>query len=226
MKKMLMLAFALVLSLAVYGEAAQGGEGNNTGCNGQGNANSPCGTTNNGGQGGDGGNATIIGSGNSSASANSVNVVAPVQKNTQQQGQAQSQRTKQANTQTTTVEGDETPRQAPPAYAPALATAPETCMGSVSGGASTPFGGIAIGTTYKSESCEVRMFARLLAQMGIPQVALELLIQNDERVAKAAAAHGITSNQKKSEKIEGPTVKPASLGTSRNEALKTSEPQF
>ena len=100
-KSILILAALLALSAPAW--AGQGGEGNNTGCNGVGNANSPCagsgGPINNGGAGGVGHGGTgigigvgigqggaggsVVGSGNSS----NTNINA----NTNQQGQLQGQ---------------------------------------------------------------------------------------------------------------------------------------
>src|SRR5210317_128842 len=51
MKKLFMLMVMLVFSMPVY--AGQGGEGDNTGCNGQGNPNSPCDNGDGGNGGGD-----------------------------------------------------------------------------------------------------------------------------------------------------------------------------
>lgn len=103
-----------------------------------------------------------------------------------QQGQSQGSTTSD-NTQTMN-QGDQgdvnIPRQAPPAIAPNLVAAPETCMGSAAVGASTPFGGVSFGTTYKSEDCELRMYARSLMSLGQPEAALALLAQN-EKVAAA-----------------------------------------
>lgn len=59
MKHLIIAALVALLSSPVL--AAQGGEGDNTGCNGQGNHNSPCAGT--GGQGGNGGNGGQGGAG-------------------------------------------------------------------------------------------------------------------------------------------------------------------
>jgi hypothetical protein len=60
MKKLITLIAVLSLVFVTPVLAGSGGEGNNTGCNGQGNANSPC-----AGNGGNGGNVTVKDSGNS-----------------------------------------------------------------------------------------------------------------------------------------------------------------
>jgi hypothetical protein len=78
----------------------------------------------------------------------------------------------------------ESERQAPPAIAPNLVAVPETCMGSVAAGASSPFGGISFGTTYKSDDCERRMYARALQALGHDKAALALLAQSPQ-VAQA-----------------------------------------
>lgn len=102
----------------------------------------------------------------------------------QKQGQAQGQGQSQSSKQNTSVDASQdSPRQAPPAFAPNLVAAPETCMGSTAIGASTPFGGVAIGTTYKSDDCELRMFARSLSALGQNEAALALLAQNPKVAA-------------------------------------------
>ena len=113
----------------------------------------------------------------------------------QQQGQSQLQGQGQLQGQIGRVETsvdshDEFPRQAPPAIAPNLTAVPETCMGSSAVGASTPFGGVSFGTTYKSEDCELRMFARSLMALGHNAAALALLATNDN-VRKALEASGV-----------------------------------
>ena len=93
----------------------------------------------------------------------------------------------QANTQTTKIEA---PAPVGLAIAPGLTAAPETCMGSTSIGASGPFAGLSIGTTWKSKGCELRMFARSLIALGYTEAALALLAQ-DEMVAQALQAAGV-----------------------------------
>lgn len=88
----------------------------------------------------------------------------------------------------------EVPNPAPAVFAPALAVAPETCMGSTSVGGSVSNGvigvGIGVGSTWKSEDCERRMYARSLQALGQPQAALYLLAQN-ENVKKALQQAGV-----------------------------------
>lgn len=92
-----------------------------------------------------------------------------------------------SGTSNVVVEGDK--EQMPPAYAPGLVAAPETCMGSVAGGGSfLPFG-LSFGTTYKSSDCELRMFARALQSMGQFRAAILLLATNED-VAKALLEAG------------------------------------
>ena len=63
-------------------------------------------------------------------------------------------------------------------------------MGSSSIGASGPFAGLSIGTTWKSKGCELRMFARSLIALGYTEAALALLAQ-DKTVAQALQAAGV-----------------------------------
>jgi len=120
--------------------------------------------------------------------------------NGQDQGQNQGQDQKQnvnnkqniAPAQSTVIHGDRVvmPRQAPPAIAPGLAAAPETCMGSTSSGVSSPWFGLSFGTTWKSEDCELRMFARSLMLLAQPDAALILLAYGNERIALALKMAG------------------------------------
>jgi hypothetical protein len=104
-----------------------------------------------------------------------------------------------ANTNVT-VEGDR--EQIAPAYAPGLVAAPETCMGSVAGGGSfLPFG-LSFGTTYKSNDCELRMFARSLQSLG-HMTAATLLLATNEEVAKALidAGYPLPDNRRPKPKV-------------------------
>jgi hypothetical protein len=74
-------------------------------------------------------------------------------------------------------------RQSPTVFAPPLVTAPETCMGSVSGGASY-IAGFSFGTTYESENCNRRMDSLRLQSLGFRDAALALMAQKPS-VAKA-----------------------------------------
>ena len=123
---------------------------------------------------------------------------------TQSQGSTTSKNTQSTSTSVDASQGDY-PRQAPPAFAPNLVAAPETCMGSTAIGASTPFGGVAIGTTYKSEDCELRMFARSLSALGQNEAALALLAQNP-KVAAALRAVGAKLAWLQQEKDQTPVV--------------------
>ena len=88
------------------------------------------------------------------------------------------------NTQGVSINHPRQHRIAPGASAPALAVAPETCMGSTSAGVSTPFGGIIAAGSWKSEGCERRMNARSLSGLGYPVAALYLLaLDPDVRTA-------------------------------------------
>ncbi len=94
--KHLLIALAFVSSLAL----AAGGEGDNTGCNGQGNPNSPCvGSTNNGGGGGSGGTGGNGGTGGSSTTTTNTNTTVTTSP-WQSQAQGQNQ-TSVANSQST-----------------------------------------------------------------------------------------------------------------------------
>ena len=211
---MTVLAFAPTPALA-------NGDDDDNGNSGGGGGSVHHNITGTGGQGGQGGTGfgghasqaqTIIDSGNSRNRNTNRNDNTNVNRNRnrqsqdqlqgQKQGQQQGQR--QGSTTSGNVQGGNTvggssmsvdsgdvPRQAPSAHAPNLVAAPETCMGSTAVGASTPFGGVSVGTTYKSDDCEIRMFARSLMALGQKEAALALLAQN----AKVAAALRATGYQ-------------------------------
>jgi hypothetical protein len=86
-KKAIVVAIALAFSSCAY--AAQGGEQGNTGCNGQGNANSPCagGQGGAGGAGGNGGNSNNANVNSNNAKGGNAN---QKQGQVQLQGQSQS----------------------------------------------------------------------------------------------------------------------------------------
>jgi hypothetical protein len=200
-----------------------------------------------GGQGGQGG--SVSHSGNSSnVNVNDVDVKnSNKQKQNQSQGQEQGQSQSSRNTNKQNQNNDQSiapnqvvkfsnetlaPASAPGVFAPALAVAPETCMGSTSGGGSGSNGligfGISFGTTWKSDSCELRMFARSLHSLGLNGAALALLAQ-DERVALALKDVGIKvpkAAEQPTAMLVQPTIKPTAqpLQESRVEEPTTVRP--
>lgn len=142
------------------------------------------------------GNSCNGGSTNTVTSTN-TNVNANNLSNHQGQGQSQGQSQRQSvrnsgnnvGTSSVSVNEGDTPRQAPPAIAPHLTTAPETCMGSTAIGASSPFGGVSAGWTWKSEPCETRMKSRRLQELGFLEESIAIMV-TDEEVAKAFKATG------------------------------------
>lgn len=184
----------VVIGLAVVPAwADQGGEGNNTGCNGQGNPNSPC-IGGQGGAGGAGGNATSSATATAISTAVSVSDATASAKQKQFQGQGQDQYQGQSyeGQQSTNVNvKTDVPRQAPPAVPAGLSVSSLTCYGSWSIAASTPFGGVGAGFPTKDEDCERSRNAVIFAQvLNMPQVALALLSQNEAN-AKAMKAAGV-----------------------------------
>jgi hypothetical protein len=73
---------------------------------------------------------------------------------------------------------------APSTFAPGLTAAGvETCLGSVSGGASFPGGGVSFGTTTKDTGCDARLDARTLWSMNLKRAAIFRLCQKPEIAA-------------------------------------------
>lgn len=207
----LVLAAALTLA-AGQAYAAQGGEGSNTGCNGQGNPNSPCtGTTNNGGQGG-----------SASSKSKNVNTNKNTNKNTntnvgineQYQGQTQ------GNANAIRIEGDKAPEiPVSSAYAPGLTSGIQTCLGSTSVGGQGPMVGISFGTTWRDQDCVRRLNADALYRMGLqlrdPRLldAAVYLLSDNADVAKALKRAGLDVSE--SEKRESAT--PDHIGFKKEE---------
>ena len=160
------------------------------------------------------GSSAVVGSGNSSSSAtggsvkSEINAITtsgpattisgPATTNSGHISNKQKQNIKDSGNSSVNVDAStgDMPYQAPAVFAPNLAVAPETCMGSISTGGSAAFSGagfgLTFGTTWKSHDCELRMFARALAQLG-PQytsAAVALLAQNGD-VKKALQDAGV-----------------------------------
>ena len=95
--------------------------------------------------------------------------------------------------QTTTYSQVNNPRQHATAFAPGLtSSAVETCFGSASAGfGSAWFGGFTGATTYKDYSCERRLNARVLAQLGARDAGLTILCRGDREIADAFEATGL-----------------------------------
>jgi len=185
----------LALGLLAPAFAAQGGEGNNTDCNGQGNPNSPC--TGQGGAGGAGGDASAAAAASATSTAVSVSEASAHQKQKQQQQQGQLQGQGQQQKTEVTIQGDRTenPAQAPAIFSPNLTSSPEACMGSISGGAGIGFQGISagfnLGSTWTNQECQDRMNARTLGSLGQNQAALEYLAASNPKIAEALKKAGV-----------------------------------
>ena len=97
-----------------------------------------------------------------------------------------------ANVNQPSVSISRVPRQAPGAFAPGMAvSAVETCLGSLSFGASTILGGLSVGVPLEDKQCTRRLNARTLSQLGQPTAALVLLCQGHEDITRALAAAGL-----------------------------------
>lgn len=177
----------LALSIALSTAALAGGNGNTynqptaTAQGGQGGA---------GGKGGDGG--SVLASGNSTNANTNLNT------NTNLQGQAQGQFQGQGqhqnaqaisggNSQAVNVAATEA--AASTAYAPGLAAANGTCMGSTSVGGAGVTVGLSFGTTWTDTSCDIRYDASALAAAGQGRAAVARLCQKAE-IAQAMEAAG------------------------------------
>lgn len=130
------------------------------------------------------------------------------QKQNNKQGQGQSTDNANNSAQNVTVEGDVVVYEdnfkptASSAYAPALAASTGTCLGSISGGASTVPFGISLGGTTKDEDCNVRKNTMLLHGLGLKKEAIRLMCAKSEDLAAAIGEEGCTAvGVKKKEEV-------------------------
>jgi hypothetical protein len=179
MKKLLMIV--CLLSCVTHCFAKVGGEGNNTNCNGVGNANSPCNPTDNPPpqeSGGDIYNSMSSQMSNTNVSSNTniasnTNLIGVSNENNNASASNSSSSVVSSNTSSSTATGGNNnnvnnasggstsinmPRQAPPAVAPNMSAQGNN---SFSGGISTPFGGLSLGTSRVDGS--VRALNRAMA---------------------------------------------------------------
>jgi len=97
-----------------------------------------------------------------------------------------------ANVNQPSVSISRIPRQAPGAIAPGMAvSAVETCLGSMTFGASTILGGVSVGIPMEDKQCTNRLNARMLSQLGQATAALVLLCQGRDDITRALAAAGL-----------------------------------
>jgi hypothetical protein len=185
-----LLAAAAVIALSSPALATAGGEGNNTGCQGVGNPNSPCvpgSPGNSAGQGGQGGNATLRANLRAQANARSASRSLAVG----QGGNATVNNTIQAG-------GDPVsfPRErlrVPDASAPAI-WSNNPCVVALSGGVAVAGFGASIGAGIEDRDCTRRANAQHLIAMGEGGAAREVLCENREvraafqRVGRPCAA--------------------------------------
>ena len=135
-----------------------------------------------------GGNANATG-GSVNNSGNSSNKNTLTNTNTLSNSQSQSQGQKQSQTQAnSSVNSNQSAggsvsdvgnsstvvqRSAPMAYAPTIF--PSGCNGSISGGASAPFGGISIGGTKQDHHCQAMQTAAMFLSQGNLEAATRIL---------------------------------------------------
>jgi hypothetical protein len=121
----------------------------------------------------------------------------PTGSNGQISGTSQSAATQQSNVVNTVnfpsgggayqYSGEYSVKSAPTVYAPNLTTGGiETCLGSVSGGASWMGGGVSIGGTKPDEECNRRMDANVAWKMDQKELSLAIMCDSDV-FGKAAA---------------------------------------
>ena len=121
----------------------------------------------------------------SNSAANSNSNSKSTANSNQSQGQAQGQ----SVTYNYTSPADQTIRNVPNVYAPALAAAgSEVCLGSLSAGGAAAGFGLTVGGTMVDQECQLRMNARTLATLGYAAAAREeMCVDPQVRAAMLAA---------------------------------------
>lgn len=204
-------AVAASLIFASYAFAQPGGEPNNTGCQGQGNPNSPCVPTsgNGGGQGGAGGNAlsasraTARATARANARANATGGRASARGG--QGGNAAATGGAGGNASVTNnvsggsgatyVEARERQR-VPDASAPAI-WSNNPCMVGLSGGVAVAGFGMSLGAGIEDRDCTRRANAQHLVAMGEREAAREVLCESAEvRAAFARIGRPCVADQR------------------------------
>jgi hypothetical protein len=174
--RVIIIAMLMALSFNVY--ATQGGEGNNTGCNGQGNPNSPC-------EGNDNGVGTY-------GYPRGVGEYGAIDARSDASASAGASSSSDNNV-TITEEASDLRDLAPPIAAPSMGVVggEYSCLKAYSGGISLPgFGGV-LGGMKMDKNCDARVTAKLLYGFGLSDHAIQVLCQlpsmreADNDIAKA-----------------------------------------
>lgn len=175
---MRVLAIVVLLMASLTAYAGQGGEGNNTGCNGQGNENSPCEGNDNGNNGNPdptGTGVTLYDNGVTVYDGGSVSTPVTVDS-----------RVGVTNNITTEIEAPRIPKPVPNAIAPSYGVySNNSCLkpGGVAGSGSGF--GFSLGGTKEDKNCEIRMMSDQLMRYGLEAEAIQTLCQS-EYMRKAA----------------------------------------
>jgi len=125
------------------------------------------------------GDVTISPSESGAGNQTMTGVQGQSQDNVQTNSQVTSQTNSGTTTQAVTVE-----RVTSSATAPALTTGNDACMGSTSLGAQGMSFGLSFGTTWSDENCKRIKKAHAINQLGYPQAALKILM-DDKEIARA-----------------------------------------
>lgn len=165
--RVFLIAIAMMFSGMVY--AGEGGEGNNTGCNGQGNPNSPCEPSDRGKGKPSGGGTQVIsidngyriqpssGGGSSSSSSSADNSV----------------------TIQSTSYGADLSKHVPDMHVPAPRTSNNafSCLKGASGGITVSGFGGSLGGFTMDENCDARVTSNQLMDYGMEEHAIQVLCE-------------------------------------------------
>lgn len=233
MKKLITVVLALAMTGAMFGSAFADSVhiGGTTNVTNQGGAGGAGGAAAASATGGNVGNITNNGGTHVQTNTQlnnqtSVNTLTQGQQQGQHQGQYQGQGQGQGQTyegeqNTSVVVKTDVPRQAPPAIPAALAVSSLTCYGSWSIAASTPFGGVGAGFPTKDADCERARNALIFVNIGMRDVAVALLSQNEDN-AKAMRVAGVAvpGEAKKVAAVSAPSIAPVSFASPAPSAEK------
>jgi len=116
------------------------------------------------------------------------------------------------------------PRQAPPAYAPTII--PANCQGSLTGGASSPVGGISIGGSKADKNCQALAVASAFVSLGNLKAAAKIVCNTKAaKEAKLTLDECLALAQPRIDPPQPPVVAPAPESKTVVEIYYTPVPQ-
>lgn len=170
----------MLLSIGIA--QANGGEGNNTGCQGQGNPNSPCEGNDNGNNGNNGNNGDNGGGNSGTPPGDNIGINNQTSNNTSVQDTTVSTNNEQSTIVNYTSNGSDLSKRVPNHYAPSTNNSYNaySCLKGASGGISVSGFGGSLGGYTLDKNCDIRVNSSILMDYGLDDHAIQVLCQLDD----------------------------------------------